>query len=108
VNIFIKVTDLKADLARRIRLRNDGVQTFQYGYPIALEDSVITAAMDRAFHPGWRERITRDDDDRMRPGTLMDDLPAEHRDRIRAAFKAFDAMPRGEANLLDDSIELPE
>jgi hypothetical protein len=91
VNTFLTATDLKRDLMRRIQLRKDGL-TFRNGYPIPLDGSVISAAMDWAFRPGWGERIDRDKGD-------DDDLPAEHRDRIRAAFKKFDSMP-DEANLL--------
>jgi hypothetical protein len=57
--------------------------------------------MDHGFRPRWRERLERsDDDDSMKPGTLVNDLPAIHRDRIKAAFKAFDTLPKGEADLL--------
>ena len=98
-NVLIKAAALKADLARRIQLRNEGVQTFRHGYPIALPDSVITRAMDESFRPGWRQRLERDDrdDSRIKPGTLIEDLPPVDRDRIKEAFRIAQSMPSDEA-----------
>ena len=101
VNTFVKVTELKADLAHRIQLRKDGVQMFQHGYPIRLENSVITQAMDHAFRPGWHGRLGSNRDQAMKPGTRIEDLPKIHRDRIREAFGRFNEMPKDDADLLD-------
>jgi len=97
-NMLITAAELKADLARRIQLQNEGQPTFHHGYPIPLDDSIITKAMDHAFGARWRTRLGRDDDDIMKPGTRIDDLPPLHRDRIRSAFSAFDAIREDEAD----------
>ena len=102
VNTFVKVKELRADLAHRIQLRKDGVEMFQHGYPIRLENSAITRAMDHAFGFGWRERFGRNrEDEAMKPGTRIEDLPKVHRDRIREAFGRFNDMPNDAADLLD-------
>src|SRR5688572_14515054 len=45
----------------------------------SLENSVVSEAMDHSFGLEWRRRLgSKDDDDDMKPGMLIDDLPAIH------------------------------
>ena len=97
VNMYLNATVLKTDLARRRELREQGVQTFEHGYPVRLGNSVITEAMDRFMRMGPLPQKNEGD---IKVGQRIDDLPPIDRDRIRNAFRTIDRMPQDEADLL--------